>query len=183
MSTLGEWKFMSSYLTNIKEKTEGFFDKIKNNKILRITLIAILAIIIVFIAFGVNKKQTGQESAYSASAVDEYVSNLENKLTKTLSKVEGAGDVSVIITVESGMETVLATKTTVTETSNGKETIETPIIVNGKTVVLKEMYPKIVGVLIVAKGASNISVLNKLQQATISLLDININQIEILTMK
>ena len=35
---------------------------------------------------------------------------------------------------------------------------------------------------LVAKGANNISVMNKLQQATISLLDINLDQIEILTM-
>jgi stage III sporulation protein AG len=44
------------------------------------------------------------------------------------------------------------------------------------------MYPKIKGVLIIAEGANSIASINKLQQATISLLDININQIEILSM-
>ena len=47
----------------------------------------------------------------------------------------------------------------------------------------KENYPEITGVLIVAKGANSISVLTKIQNATTSLLDININKIEILTMK
>jgi stage III sporulation protein AG len=55
--------------------------------------------------------------------------------------------------------------------------------VNGKTVVVKEMYPKIIGVLIVAEGAGNIGVMTRIQKATTSLLDIEINQIEILTMK
>ena len=113
----------------------------------------------------------------------DYVSQLERKLSETLSAVKGAGKVSVIITVESGMETVLAMKTSVTETAKGKETVETPILVNGKTVVLKEMFPKITGVLIVCEGASSISVMNKIEQATVSLLDVNVNQIQILTMK
>jgi stage III sporulation protein AG len=112
-----------------------------------------------------------------------YVAELEERLSNTLSKVKGAGKVSVVITVKSGIETVLAMNTTTTKTDNGIEVVETPIILNGKTVVLKEMYPEILGVLIVAEGADEISVLRKIQQATTSLLDINVNQIEILTMK
>ena len=108
--------------------------------------------------------------------------NLENRLANTLSRVYGVGDVSVVITVESGMETVLANKITTTQTPQGTETEESPIIVNGKTVVVKESYPKIIGVLIVCEGAENIAVMSRIQQATISLLDININQIEILAM-
>jgi stage III sporulation protein AG len=81
------------------------------------------------------------------------------------------------------METVLAMETATRETSNGIETIETPVLVNGKTIVLKELYPEITGVVIVAEGADSIAVLSKIQQATVSLLDINVDQIEILTMK
>ncbi len=172
---------MGSFFTKLKDKAEVVLVRIKKNKTLRIIFICILALLIVVIAVGANKTDGGGEE--SVSAVDEYVSNLESRLTQILSKVDGAGEVSVVITVESGMQTVLAMKTTVNETASGKEIVETPIIVNGKTVVLKELYPEIVGVLIVAKGAKNISVLSKLQQATVSLLDININQIEILSMK
>lgn len=135
----------------------------------------IVIAIIVFNSFFVFDK--------SETSGSDYASVLENKLCQTLSMVDGAGKVSVVVTVESEMETVLAMKKTVTETVNGTEIQETPILVNGKTVVLKELYPKIIGVLIVAEGAKNISVLSRIQQATVSLLDININQIEILTMK
>ena len=119
-----------------------------------------------------------KESEY----VQTYVNDLENRLSKTLSKVKDAGKVSIVITVESGMETVLAMNTVTKETSAGIQTETTPLIINGKTVVVKELYPKITGVLIVAEGAKSITVMNKLQQATISLLDINIDQIEILSM-
>ena len=81
------------------------------------------------------------------------------------------------------METVLAKETIIKETINGKETIESPITVNGKTVVLKELYPKITGVLIVTEGAKSISLMNKLQQATTSLLGVDIKNIEIISTK
>ena len=126
--------------------------------------------------FTKNATQTNGE-------LTEYIYNLENRLIKTLKKVEGVGDVDVVITIESGVETVLAMETISKKTSNGTEITEKPLIINGKTVVVKELYPKISGVLIVAEGANKISVVSKLQQATISLLDININKIEILTMK
>lgn len=165
----------------MSEEKKTLIEKIKANKILQYFLIALLIIVIFAVVFsGLFLKN---ESNPSSSAIDLYVSNLEEKLSKTLSDVDGAGKVSVVITVESGMETVLAMKTSITETPNGTEKVETPILVNGKTVVLKENYPKIIGVLIVAEGAKSISVTHKIQQAAISLLDIDINQIEILTMK
>ena len=108
---------------------------------------------------------------------------MENKLSDILSKIDGAGDFSVMITVESGMETVLAMKTNITESDGKIIKEETPIIVNGKTVVLKENYPSIIGVLIIAEGANDIMVLRKIQQAAISVLDVDLKQIEILSMK
>lgn len=156
----------------------AFFDKLLKNKYSKFIVPIILVIVVIVILFNTSGLFTT-----NVGIEDDYASILENKLCQTLSQVDGAGKVSVVITVESEMETVLAMKKTVTETVNGTEIEETPILVNGKTVVLKELYPKIIGVLIVAEGAKNIAVLSKIQQATVSLLDINVNQIEILTMK
>ena len=161
-------------------KENNFLTRFKANKKAQLILIIALSLILIFgIIINGQLKTEGQES----DTVLEYVKNTEAKIEKLLSKVGGAGNVSVAITVESGMETVLAVSTTVKETSSGKETVSAPIIVNGKTVVLKEKYPKITGVLIVAEGADKISVRTKIQQAVVSLLDINVNCIEILTMK
>ena len=156
-------------------------ETIKNSKAVQYGLVIILAVIAFLIlcgGFGTDNK-----SVQTNLTTENYVTSLEERLSNALSKVEGAGKVSVVITVESGMETVLASEIITNQTSSGKEVIETPILVNGKTVVLKELYPKISGVLIVAEGVGNISVFNRIQQAAVSLLDINVNQIEILTMK
>ena len=143
-------------------------------------MLAIL-IIIVLVLFILNLFKN--DSVSQKDEVSVYITNLENKLENCLSSVEGAGKVSVCISVESGMETVLATKITEDETINGIKREESPIIVNGKTVVLKQLYPKITGVLIVADGAKDLNVYKRIQQATMSLLDVEINKIEILTRK
>ncbi len=167
---------------NLEQKKKiNIFQLIKENKKIQYLIIAILFISLLFVVFsGFNKDE---EQVVKISTSESYVENLENRLSETLSKVEGAGKVSVVITTESGMETVLATTITSKTTEKGTEKVETPIIVNGKTVVLKEKYPKIIGVLIVAEGANNIITMSKIQSATVSLLDIDANQIEILTMK
>lgn len=167
-------------MSDIKDKSKSLVEKIRSNKKIQYLLVVTLAVIVILIFVSSFFKS---ENIVQKQGVDNYVTQLENSLENTLGKVEGAGEVSVVITIESGMETVLAMEKVVKETSSGIETKETPVIVNGKPIVLKEKYPKIIGVLIVAKGANNISVLTKIQQATISLLDININQIEILSMK
>ena len=168
-----------------ESKKQGLFFNLKNafsnNKKIQYFLIALILIVIVVICFSVYSEKNTSESV--DDVLNDYVISLENRLSSTLSKVSGAGKVSLVITVESGKESVLAMKTVSNITQAGTETEETPIIVNGKTVVIKELNPKIVGVLIVAEGANNISVMNRIQQATMSLLDIEINQIEILTMK
>ncbi len=155
-------------------------EKVRNNKKLQYVLIIslVLLIIVIYAVSGLIKSNSNKV-INSASVV----SDLESRLTETLNKVEGAGKVSVVINVESGMQTVLAMKTIVTENSSGKTVEESPLIVNGETVTIKELYPEITGVLIVAEGADNIVVYRKLQQATTSLLNVNVNKIEILKMK
>lgn len=158
----------------------NFFEKIKNSKKIQIFLVLIIAIFIVILMFSGSKSV---QDTSTLSIEESYVLSLEDRLSKTLSKVQGVGSVSVVITIESGLETIIASKTVTEQTSQGTKTETTPILVNGKTVTLKEVYPKIKGVLIVAKGANSLSVINKIHQATTSLLDIDSNKIEILSMK
>ncbi len=171
-------------MSNSVNRVSKIIEKIQNNKKFQYLLVGIVVIIVAIVLIAnFNFSSKTDNEIISNDKVSGYVKDLEYRLSNTLSLVEGVGKVSVVITVSSGMETVLATTTTTTTTLNGTETVETPLVVNGKTVVLMEVYPKITGVMIVAHGAKNIAVLNKIQQAAVSLLDINVNQIEILTMK
>jgi len=163
------------------EKTKfNLLEKIKTNKKIQYVLVIVLSVLLVFFVLGKGLFNKNQENVVDNLS---YVESLENRLEDALSKVKGVGKVSVVINVESGQETVLAMKTTTTENSSGKHTETSPILVGGKTVIVKELNPKITGVLIVCEGAESIAVMNKIQQATVSLLDINVNKIEILSMK
>lgn len=165
---------------NHKSKLSSITEFLKKNKTIKYVLAIIVAIIISLLLFG-NIFEEQSQTTYDENIL--YVENLEKRLSDTLSSVENAGKVKVVLTVESGMESVLATKITSSESGGIVERKEEPITVNGKTVIIKENYPKITGVLIVSEGANNISVKSKLLQATMSLLDIDADRIEILTMK
>lgn len=167
---------MESKINSVK----NIFENIKQNKKVQIIVLSVLIFLAVVILF---QSYYPKEEGIVNDVAMSYIKSLEQRLEKVLCKVEGAGDVSVVITVESGMETVLAMTTTTKETSNGTITEQSPLIINGKTVVVKEKFPPISGVLVVCQGANNIMVLTKIQQATLSLLDIKLEQIEILSMK
>ena len=54
---------------------------------------------------------------------------------------------------------------------------------NNNPVILKEKYPKVKGVIIVAQGGDNVEIKNQLISAVMSLMDLDANKIEVLTMK
>lgn len=167
---------------NEKKEKKSFIDRLKTDKKLLFAVMAVLIVLIVFMFSGILQEKKDAKTT-EGDAISDYVCGLENRLTDILSNVSGVGKVRVAITVDSGIKTVLASKTTITETNGGKETVETPLVINGKTVVIKEVYPKASGVLIVAEGAGNIMVYKRIQQATLSFLGVDLNKIEILTMK
>ena len=169
-------------MNNGNYRLKNFIEKIKTTGKLRFFLIIFCCTALMLI-IGISLFSDKAAKISANDSVSDYVYGLERKMENALCKVAGAGKVTVAISVESGMETVLAMTTTVKEGVNGKETVSSPLTVNGKTVVLKELYPKINGVLIVAEGAGSLNVYNKIQQATLSLLDVKISQIEILAMK
>ena len=154
-----------------KWSLKGLISKFK----IEYLLILVFAVVLLIIFTG----GSSNDEVKQVSAIDSYVEALEKKLSLALSKIDGAGKVSVVISVESGMQTVLATEKT---TENGV-TREEPFTVGGKTVVIKETYPEITGVLIVAKGANNLSTKVAIINATAALLDIASDKIQVLPMK
>lgn len=164
---------MTKLINNIKKT-------VKNVKLeYVIAVVAIIAVLLIFFGnLGNNSTETSD-----ASDVDAYVSMLENKLSQRLSEIDGAGKVSVIISVKKGIYTDIATEKVITTNANGETTEETPVLVSGKPIVLNEIYPEICGVIIIAKGGDNIKVKMSLLSATQIFLDLTSDKIQILTMK
>lgn len=158
------------------EKLSSKLKKIKvEHLIVAVAIIVVLAIF--FSTFRVN------DSKEQSSSIDSYLLQLENKLSEKLSQIEGAGKVSVIISLSRGTTTEIATEKKVSNGENGIITEESPVLVSGKPIILSEIYPEVCGVIIIAKGASNIKVRSALMNATQTFLNITSEKIEILTMR
>lgn len=175
-------------------KFSELFSKItKNNKnIEKFFVILIIGTIILIAAsafLGNDTKTESQKIAQSGESFESaYIADLEKRLTKVLSKVEGAGKVDVVITIKSSKQIKLAKDTV--EKSESKENgssyeleEKTVITKDGKgeePYVVSEYYPQIEGVMIVAQGADNIDVKTSLYEGVKSLLNVSANRVQVL---
>lgn len=118
---------------------------------------------------------------------EEFYENTEQKLANILSNVKGVGEVKVMIEYSEGKESIMAENRkseTNLQSDNNQNRNETEIAFsNNSPVLLKEIYPKVKGVIIVAQGGDNVEIKNQLISAVMSLLDLDANKIEVLTMK
>ena len=117
---------------------------------------------------------------------------METKLKNVLGNISGAGSVSVMITFDGRITYEYATEKEETETtssvtsgSNSKTVTKEEIILvnkNGQQVpiVVKEIYPEIAGVVIVASGAKDVAVRLNIISATTTLFDISNDKIQVL---
>ena len=117
----------------------------------------------------------------------ENCENTEQKLEEILSNVKGVGEVRVMIEYSEGKESIIAENRKSENNSQSENTQnknESEIAFsNNNPVVLKEIYPKVKGVIVVAQGGDNVEIKNQIISAVMSLLDLDANKIEVLTMK
>ena len=169
-----------------------FMQKLKNIKGIQYIIIGIFILVLGMI-FLSTKSQTKQDIVSTSNLTAEaYAEYLENKLSNILSNISDAGNVSVMITLDGGMKYEYATEseeiTTSTEVggnTNSKTTKTEEVVIvtiNGKStpLIIKESYPKIVGVVVVASGASKAQVKLNIMNAITALLDVDDSKIQIL---
>ncbi len=178
-----------------KENKFAFIEKIKNIKHFEIIIVVVFCAILLLIYASTFSTKKSENTTSTTLSTEEYATYLENKLSNVLSHINGAGDVSVMVTLECGVEYVYATNkteettsstvsgTTTTQTTVTEEVILVSVSGKASPIILKENLPKVSGVVIVASGANNISVRLELQNAVEALLEIDESDIEILVGK
>lgn len=191
----------NKYVIDNRKKSVNVFQKIKNKiqKVKNLNLVlgiatACIVLLCMFSMFGVNDNavETKLES-------ESYYKQVEDRLANVLSQIKGAGEVKVMINYSGTSEIITATtKNTSTDktTDNGsnsnrvtesKTEITEPVIIqqNGEDVpvIIKEILPDIVGVIVVAEGAKDMSVKLNLVSAIQTLLNVSADKVEIFAMK
>lgn len=188
------------------QKIKKHLEEISNKKhIVNLSIIILISIIILMAMsiFKDNDKSSisqvikEKEVEYNSYVQEDYSNYLETKLAKILGKLYGVGTVNVMITLEDSLEKIPATNTS----ESREETIETDSeggkresiredrstqIVNTSSegiVVLKELNPSIKGVIVVADGAEDPIILEKLYEAVKTVLGVSGNKVNVYSSK
>ena len=146
----------------------------------------ILAVVMLFMLavseFADGFKNTESINEDGSVNSQKYIQQTEKELELILEKINGAGKVEVMLTLESSYENVFAkgysTKEDKGEKDEKKEVLEEYIIIkngssNEECLVVKVYEPAIKGVAVVAEGADNIKVKNAITQTVCALFNIS----------
>ncbi len=154
-------------LNFIMNKNE-FLKKYANNKSLYI--IIIIGVVFMLLAPGGQSNKSDTKTHIYDAYSDE--ARLEN----ILSKINGAGQVHVMITYHgtTSYDVAFESKQSNSQTDKGTvKSLESSVITSGGTPMVKgELYPKAKGVVIIAQGAKSASVRKAITDAASAALDI-----------
>lgn len=109
---------------------------------------------------------------------------MERKLSAALSQVEGAGEVTVVLTVQNSSRQVLAQDGKTTQKEGASErTAETVVVSKGsgtqEPVLVEQIYPDFQGALVVCTGGEEAAVRLKLVEAVCALTGLGADKISI----
>ncbi|MBR5157201.1 MAG: hypothetical protein IKW59_05475 [Clostridia bacterium] len=176
----------------LSDTYKKYFEKITNNKsLLVILLIGVVLLVLSGMPVGSNKKESETKNQAELISGAEYITDLEHRLAKILSSVNGASDVSVMITLSDGGQSVYArdekseNKTSdprgESSTSEGTYVLKNNQGGGQSAVLIKNKLPEISGVLITAKGADKSEIKNNLANAAKAVLNVKAHRVIVLS--
>lgn len=148
------------------EKLSNLFEKIKESKKIQIAIILSIVLIILAYYFISTAKTTSSSTSEQINSTSEYVEYIEDKLENTIRSIDQVTSVNVNVSLESGFEYVYATNDETKTTSSGTLSSSDLVLVSGQPVLLKEIYPKIQGVVVVVNNVdikTRLSILEAIQ--------------------
>lgn len=182
-----------SLLTKLREYT-------KNTKFVTlIVAIGLIGIVLILLSDLVKPKTSEEKQSDTQIkyvSLDEYENRLEQGLAEIISSINGAGKTRVLLTMESTVEQVYATNKNLSQdnstnmdnsnSSSDKDiqaetTYITVELSDGteETVLVKEIQPKVRGVLVVCAGGDDSIVKGKIIDAVTKALDISSSKVSV----
>lgn len=188
-------------------KMQDFMQKIKEKKLKRsdwlILVLAGILILIIALPTDTKEKKQAEEAKENISkennTMEASKDEIERKLEDILEKIDGAGDVKVMITYQdSGTQVVEKDKNTSensleeSDSTGGvrstreqqlqESTVYEEADAGNTPFVSKELLPKVEGILIVASGGDNQKVKQNISEAVLALFQVEAHRIKIVKM-
>ena len=188
-------------------KMQDFMQKIKEKKLKRsdwlILVLAGILILIIALPTDTKDKKQAEKSKENISkennTMEASKDEIERKLEDILEKIDGAGDVKVMITYQdSGTQVVEKDKNTSensleeSDSTGGvrstkeqqlqESTVYEDADAGNTPFVSKELLPKVEGILIVASGGDNQKVKQNISEAVLALFQVEAHRIKIVKM-
>lgn len=188
-------------------KMQDFMQKIKEKKLKRsdwlILVLAGILILIIALPTDTKEKKQAEKSKENISkennTMEASKDEIERKLEDILEKIDGAGDVKVMITYQdSGAQVVEKDKNTSensleeSDSTGGvrstkeqqlqESTVYEEADAGNTPFVSKELLPKVEGILIVASGGDNQKVKQNISEAVLALFQVEAHRIKIVKM-
>lgn len=120
---------------------------------------------------------TGTKSAAASTAPQEiaaYQTQLENRLETLIAQMDGAGKTTVMLTLETGEETIYALDTQ----SGQMQEQQTHVLLEDGSALAETIYqPQIRGVAVLCEGGSDVRVAARITELLSALLDLPSNRI------
>ena len=178
--------------------TRKIADLVKSDKGRRILIIVAAAgILLILLSEFIPSKSKSAEAPVLVAQLteDQYIEKIESELKDILEKIEGVGEVELMITLEKGTEQVFATEgkstvdrtsddtansgTRTTERSNSEEKLIILSETGGgqKPLVKTELQPQVKGVVVVCGGADKTVVEQRIIDTVTTALRIGSNRV------
>lgn len=181
----------------MKINTKEIVEKLKKSKYVLVVLL--VGAVLILWPFG-SSGSSGDTVEPASVVTDGLLFSLEaeeEKIAKALSEIDGAGRVSIVLTLKTGTEQELATNEDVSykESAEGGEVTEyemdsttsTVIVSTGSgtqsTVTVKYIYPEYRGALIVSEGAGDPKIKLQITEAVAALTGLKTDKITVVKMK
>lgn len=161
----------------LPQKAAELFQKYKY-----VLLVIAAGIVLLLLPLGGEENPTlgGTESQNGNGEETFRVEEMERRLEEALSRVDGAGEVTVVLTVKSGTRQILAQDSS----RSGEESSTSTVVVSTGSgtedaVVLQQVYPQYQGALVVCPGGGDPAVCLKLVDAVSALTGLGADKISI----
>lgn len=147
-------------------------------------LVLLLGVALLLLPTGQKEEKEESGQGENTQEVVDAEQTLEQRLAELLSQVDGAGRVSVMLSVRVGEETIYQTDTTTEQRQDEKTVVVTTVLAESDVpVTTKIVSPLYQGAVVVAEGGDSASVRLNLVSAVSSLTGLGADKITVMKMK